>query len=169
MQTSEKNLTGWYFLAFVMILYLITGFFQVDLIFTAFHFALKIFKSIIPVFIMIFILMFLINTIITPQMISRYIGQSSGIKKWLIAVIGGIISSGPIYMWYPMLKHLHEKGVSYGFIATFLYSRAIKLPLLPLIILYFGLRYTIILTFIMIVISIVQGVVFDRIKLNHIK
>ena len=57
-----------------------------------------------------------------------------------------------------------KKGVGFGLIATFIYSRAIKLPLLPIMIYYFGIKYTIVLTVVLIVMSIVQGKIIEKIK-----
>ena len=66
-------------------------------------------------------------------------------------------------MWYPLLAELKEKGIGYGYLATFLYNRAIKIPLLPIAIFYFGLKYVVILTIVMIFISIIQGIIINRI------
>ena len=63
-----------------------------------------------------------------------------------------------------MLKELKERGVNYGFISTFLYNRAIKPALIPLMIYYFGLNFTIILTFVMIVMSVIQGFIFEKLE-----
>ena len=106
--------------------------------------------------------MAIINYFVSPQKLVRYIGKSAGIKRWIIAIITGIISTGPIYLWYPLLSELKKQGVSNGFIATFLYNRAIKIPLIPLMIFYFGLAYVIVLTIVMIIISIVQGLIVEK-------
>jgi len=164
MKDSEQSNVGWYFLLVVIILYLITGFFKFDAILPSLNFSLKILISVIPIFILVLIIMIIVNYYITPKSVNKYLGKSSGLKRWLIAIIGGIISTGPIYMWYPMLKELKKKGVNYGFIATFLYNRAIKLPLIPMIIFYFGLTFTIILSIIMIIMSVIQGLIFEKLE-----
>jgi uncharacterized membrane protein YraQ (UPF0718 family) len=164
MKKSEKSYVGWYFLLIVIIFYFITGIFKLDAILPSLKFAYKIFTNVILIFILVFILMVVINYYITPKAVNRYLGKSSGPKRWFIAITSGIISTGPIYMWYPMLKELKKKGVSYGFIATFLYNRAVKLPLIPIIILYFGLTFTIILTIVMIIMSVIQGLIFEKME-----
>ena len=131
MKKTEKSYAGWYFLLTVVILYVIIGLFKIEVILPALKFSLKIVKNIIPVFLVIFALMVAFNFFISPYTVRKYLGKSSGFTRWLIAVGGGIISTGPIYMWYPMLKELKKEGVQYGFIATFLYNRAIKPPLIP--------------------------------------
>ena len=63
-----------------------------------------------------------------------------------ISASAGIISVGPIYAWYPLLKDLKEKGAANDLIAIFLNNRAIKPFLLPVMISYFGWLYVLILT-----------------------
>ncbi|MEA2074619.1 MAG: hypothetical protein U9O85_02630 [Euryarchaeota archaeon] len=65
---------------------------------------------------------------------AKYAGEGSGIKGWFLAISAGIISHGPIYIWYPLLKELRDRGMRSGLIAAFMYSRAIKIPLLPYIV-----------------------------------
>ena len=144
-------------------MYVLIAFFKPEAALDSVLFALEIFKKIIPVFGFVFLIMLITNYFVTPDIIAKHLGKSSGFKKWTIAVAGGVISSGPIYMWYPMLKQLHEKGVSYGFISAFLYCKAIKIPLMPMLSFYFGLKYMIILTAVMIVVSVIQGLIFEKI------
>lgn len=162
MKKSEQSYTGYYFLIAVVIFYVIVFFINPGKISESLNFTTNIFKQIIPIFILVFGLTIAINYFVTPQRISKYIGEKAGIKKWIIAVVGGIISTGPIYMWYPMLKELRNKGVKNGFIATFLYNRAIKLPLIPMIVYYFGIEFTVVLTIVMIISSIIQGLIIER-------
>jgi uncharacterized membrane protein YraQ (UPF0718 family) len=71
---------------------------------------------------------------------------------------------GSIYLWYPLLKELSEKGMKKGLIATFLYNRAVKIPLLPLMVYYFGWLFTLFLTLYMIIFSVFLGIIMDRIS-----
>jgi len=118
--------------------------------------------KVIPVILLVFILMAITNYFIKPSFLVKVMGKKSGVLGWIIAIITGIISTGPIYMWYPLLADLKKKGVRQGLIATFLYNRAIKIPLLPMIILYFGLTFTIILTIVMMIISVFQGLLIEK-------
>ncbi len=114
------------------------------------------------VLIIVFALLFLFNLFVTPQLVKRWLGHASGVKGWLIAIVGGVLSSGPIYLWYPLLADLEEHGMRPALAATFLYNRAIKIPLLPLLIQYFGVPFTLILSGYMLLFSIVQGWVVER-------
>ena len=80
----------------------------------------------------------------------------------MISIIAGVISMGSIYVWYPLLKDLKDKGVKDKFIATFLYNRGIKLQWLPILLLYFGWVYSVTLLIVMVVMSIFQGVLTER-------
>jgi uncharacterized membrane protein YraQ (UPF0718 family) len=160
--TTEKSYTGWYFLMAVIWIYVIVFFLKPDSIIPGLQFFIQILKKLIPVFLLVFILMALTNYLISPKKLVKWMGKGSGAKGWLIAILTGILSTGPIYMWYPLLNELQEKGVRNALIAAFLYNRAIKIPLLPMLILYFGITYAIILMAVMVVISIFQGIAIEK-------
>ena len=129
-----KQISGsWYFLIVILLMYLGLFIFRQDMFSSSISFFYNILLKIIPIFILVFVLMSLTNYFITPKFIMKHLGEK-GIKKWFFIVIGGMLSTGPIYMWYPLLADLKSKGLSYGLIACFLYNRAIKVPLLPLMI-----------------------------------
>ena len=158
-----KKISGkWYFLLVMILIYLFLLFFKSDSFVSASLFFLDILKKIIPILLAVFVLMSLINYFFTPKIISKYF-KKKGIKKWFFVIVGGILSTGAIYVWYPLLADLKNKGLSYGLIACFLYNRAIKIPMIPLMIFYFSLKYVVILCFVMIFMSVVQGIIIDKI------
>jgi uncharacterized membrane protein YraQ (UPF0718 family) len=106
---------------------------------------------------LVFILMLALNFLLKPAHITKFLGREAGIKGILLSVTAGIISAGPIYAWYPMLKAFREKGADSSFIAIFLGNRAVKPFLLPIMILYFGWIYALILTVFTIFGSLVTG------------
>lgn len=129
----------------------------------AFSIVVDLLKKLAPLFVLIFVLMTVVNYYITPKRIARLLGSSGvSLKAWVVAIVGGVLSSGPIYMWYPLLRDLRKKGVTNGLIATFLYARAIKLPLLPLLILYFGFSYSVVLILVMLVMAVIQGLLVQK-------
>ncbi len=157
-----KQISGsWYFLIIILLIYLLLFIFKQDLFSLSLNLFYDIFLKIIPVFVFVFVLMSLINYFITPKFIIKHL-KEKGIKKWFFAIIGGILSSGPIYMWYPLLADLKNKGLNYGLIACFLYNRAIKIPLIPLAIIYFSWQYILVLTIVMVIISIIQGILINK-------
>jgi uncharacterized membrane protein YraQ (UPF0718 family) len=163
MRKSETSRAGWYFLLIVIAVYIIAGIIKPDAILPSLKFLLGIFKNIWWVFLLVFALLAVLNYYVMPKHVYKYLSKSSGAKGWFMAVAGGIISTGPIYMWYPLLNELQKHGTRTGLLAAFLYNRAIKPALLPLLIFYFGLTYTIVLTAVMIVMSIIQGIIVEKI------
>lgn len=158
----ERISGRWIFLITVIVLYLVLLFVNFNLAKNVLSQLLYLLQKIIPVFVLVFILIFFSRLFFNPKKIVKFIGESAGIKGWFISIIGGILSTGPIYMWYPLLSDLKEKGMKNSFIATFLYNRAVKIPLLPMMIYYFGLPFTITLTFYMILFSIINGILVDK-------
>jgi uncharacterized membrane protein YraQ (UPF0718 family) len=117
----------------------------------------KVFFNITIPLCLVFILMLALNLLLKPAYITKLLGKEASIKGILLSVTAGIISAGPIYAWYPMLKALREKGADSSFIAIFLGNRAVKPFLMPIMILYFGWIYVLILTVFTIFGSLVAG------------
>ena len=123
--------------------------------------ALEILGWILPVFAVVILFTATINFFLKPKQIAAHLGRESGFKGWLIAMLAGVISHGPMYAWYPMIEDLKKHGLKSGLIATFFYARALKVPLLPLMIEYFGWMFTLTLSAYILIASLVQGVVIE--------
>lgn len=147
----------WHFLAGVAALYVVLAPFLWWDIVEALRTSLHIIVRVLPALLVVFLLMWLVNAFVTPKRLTKHLGRSAGVKGWLIAIVGGIISAGPLYLWYPLLNDLQRHGVRNAYLATFLYNRAVKLPLLPVLIVYFGLSYTLLLFLLMVLLSIPVG------------
>jgi uncharacterized membrane protein YraQ (UPF0718 family) len=158
----EKVGAGEAILFFAMIGYMILGIFDVVLLRDVLGALIKLMARIAPVLLIVFVVMFLTNLFFENKSISRFLGKGSGLRGWMVAMAGGIVSSGPIYMWYPLLSDLKEKGMRDSLIATFLYNRAIKIPLLPMMVHYFGWDFTLALSITMVLFSVVNGVLVQR-------
>jgi uncharacterized membrane protein YraQ (UPF0718 family) len=116
-----------------------------------------IFVSVLIPLFTVFVIMLLLNLFLKPAQVARFLGKGSGIKSALLSAVAGIISTGPIYAWYPLLKDLKRQGAANSPIAIFLYNRAVKPFLLPVMIGYFGWEYVVILTICMVLGSFVIG------------
>ncbi len=157
----EKIEGKWIFLIIISLAYLIIGFINIALFHKTLIALSKLILKLAPTLAFIFILMFLSDLFFNAKKISKHIGHNSGFKGWLITIIAGIISSGPIYMWYPILSDLKDKGMQNKYIATFLYNRSVKIPLVPMMIYYFGLSFTIIFNIYIIIFSIINGLLVN--------
>jgi uncharacterized membrane protein YraQ (UPF0718 family) len=98
-----------------------------------------------------FAVMFLLNFFIKPAHVSRLLGRGAGAKGLILSTIAGIVSMGPIYAWYPLLRDLREKGASKFHLANFLSNRAVKPFLLPVMVFYFGWGFVLVLNVLIIV------------------
>jgi uncharacterized membrane protein YraQ (UPF0718 family) len=117
----------------------------------------SILLSILPVMVLVFAMMFVTNLFMKPKRVVKYLGGGSGLRGWLFAIGGGIISTGPAYMWYKMLADLREHGMKESLIAAFIYNRAVKIPLIPIMVYYFGWIFTATLTIYMLAFSVING------------
>ncbi len=160
--TSEKSYSGWYFLAFAVLVYILAFIYSPAIAYSALDIFGSILFRVLPIFALIFVLMSLTNYYMTPKKLVSYLGKGSGAKGWMIAIVSGILSTGPIYMWYPLLEDLKDQGMRYALISAFLYNRAVKIPLLPLLVSYFGLWYSIVLMLVMVMVSVLQGSLTEK-------
>jgi len=163
---KRRGLGGWLFLALVVASYGMIGLFKPEATTQAVTFFLHVMRQVLPVLGLVFILLFIANLLLEPKWIKRYLGTGAGLKGWVAAVFGGILSIGPIYVWYAVLSELQAKGMRTALIATFLYSRAVKLPLLPLMIHYFGIAYTLVLCMYLIILAGINGILVEKLVLR---
>ena len=138
----EKVGGSWMFLLLVTVVYITFGIVDLELVRNVLPVFGILILRILPVLILVFVIMFLTNLLFEAKSIVRILGKGSGLQGWIFAIAGGIISSGPIYMWYPLLGDLKERGMKDCLIAAFLYNRAIKIPLIPMMVYYFGCSFT---------------------------
>lgn len=106
---------------------------------------------------LVFVVMLAFNLLLKPAQIVRFLGKEAGIKGIILSMAAGIISAGPIYAWYPLLAEVRKKGAGNIPITVFLYNRAVKPFLLPVMIAYFGWAYVGTLTFLTMLASIGIG------------
>jgi uncharacterized membrane protein YraQ (UPF0718 family) len=116
----------------------------------------------LPVLALVFALLFVFDLLLNPQRVAQHLGRPGRVRGWLIALGAGILSAGPIYAWYPLLAELRGKGMRASTAAVFLYARAIKLPLLPLLYHYFGTAYSVVLSLYLAGFALLSGVVMER-------
>ncbi len=161
-QGRQRPTGGWLFFLATVLSTLILALVRPQAVIHAIPFFLSLVGRIWPVLIFVFGLLFVSNLLLSPQFVKRSMGRASGRRGWLIAIVGGILSSGPIYLWYPLLRELRKHGMRPALAAAFLYNRSVKPALLPLLIYYFGWGLTLILTIYMVVFSIVQGLLVER-------
>ncbi len=160
---KQQSRAGAYFLVSVVALYLLLFPFRPEAVQEGLRTSGGLLLSVVPIILLVALFMGVINYFASPRSISRYVGKGSGVKGWALAVSIGIVSHGPVYLWYPLLRDLRTRGMRSGLAAAFLYNRAIKIPLLPLMVYYFGPLFVAVLLFLMIVASVIEGTIVERI------
>jgi uncharacterized membrane protein YraQ (UPF0718 family) len=167
MKNKKKKNRTWgspIFLGSVAVLYLILFFISPDRTIISLKTSGNIFIKLIPVLLLVILFMGLLDFFLKPKSISKHLGKESGFKGWAIALAAGILSHGPIYAWYPLLKELQKQGMRIGLMVVFLYNRAIKIPLLPVLIAFFGIKFTLVLLIWTIMASLIEAKVMEMLE-----
>ena len=113
--------------------------------------------KILPIIVVVILFTGLLNYFLRPKQVASHLGHESGAMGWLWALAAGLVSHGPMYAWYPLLEDLRSHGMRDGLIVVFFTARAIKVPLLPMMIDYFGWAFTLVLSFYILIGALVQG------------
>ncbi|OQX73393.1 MAG: permease [Campylobacteraceae bacterium 4484_4] len=158
----SPKISGLIFLPLVLAVYAVLYRLSPDKTLLALQKSGIIFLKILPILVIVILLLGVINHFFDARKISRHLGEESGLKGWIYATVGGILSHGPSYVWYPMLAQIRDHGAKEGLIVTFFYARAIKLPLLPIMISYFGWRFTLVFSLWLIATAVLQGAIYEK-------
>lgn len=158
---KKPQFKGVKFLSGVVIIYICLAAFDLQGVLNSISNTLITLGDIWPLFLFIIALTTLINYFLKPHLIKKHLGEESGKKAVFYALIGGIISHGPMYAWYGLLEELRVKGVKDQLLIIFLYSRAIKIPMIPFSISIFGTTFTIIISIYILLFALLQGKLYS--------
>ena len=160
-QDKPSGFRGKYLFLTVLILYGVLFFVNTQSALQALRKSSHILVRILPVFVIVILFTALLNYFLKPGQIARHLGRESGYSGWLWALTAGVISHGPMYAWYPLFEDLRKHGIRDGLIVVFFSSRVIKIPLLPMMIDYFGWLFTLILSLYILIGALLQGWIFE--------
>jgi len=126
--------------------------------------AWKSFENILPQFLSILIIMGIMLAVLSPQTISRLIGQQSGWPGMGMAAVIGSITLIPGFVAFPLAAVLLNSGAGFMQIAVFISTlMMVGIVTIPVEIKYFGRKATITrnaLAFVFsFIVAIVMGVV----------
>lgn len=97
-----------------------------DIVFTA---SWEFFFEMIWILPAVMILMGLFMVWVSKDMVVKYLGKTSGIKGFFLALLFGALPTGPLYVAFPMAAALIKKGARISNIIVFLSAWAcIKIP-----------------------------------------
>ncbi len=96
--------------------------------------------SILPA---IVVLIGLFAVFVPKQMVANYLGQASGVKGFLLAILLGALPTGPLYVAFPLAAAMLKKGARVANMIVFLTAWAcIKLPQEMVELQFMGLEFT---------------------------
>ncbi len=151
------------FLFWVAVLYLTLWQIMPGKTAAAFQISIDFFFRLVLPFFLVFCFMVLLNLFLTPPRFEKIIQNGSGIKQTVFAAIAGILSSGPIFAWYPILKELRDRGAAPSLMAVFLINRAVKPALVPMLVSLFGWPFVLLFTLLTVAASFCVGFCINRI------
>ncbi len=126
--------------------------------------ALKAFENILPQFLGIVLLIGVILSILSPQQISQLIGENSGWVGVVIATVIGSITLIPGFLAFPLAAALLENGAGYMQIGAFVSSlMMVGIVTMPVEVLYFGKKATLLRNGMGLVFSILVAMVIGGI------
>ena len=159
---KPKSKSGWIMLTVTLIIYAALGLSDSSLALAALNKSFDSLKMIAPTLCVVFVILGLMNSFIKPKKIAKYLGKESGVKGEFIALFAGVLSHGPSYIWFPILSEIRSHGARDGVIIAFFYARAIKLPWLPIMIGYFGMTFTLVLSIYILLSAFLQANIADK-------
>ncbi len=124
---------------------------------------MKTFASVLLLILAVFCLIGLLQVWIRRDQIVRLLGQNSGFRGFLIAILCGTFLMGPPYIIFPLLLQIKEQGARWAIVVTVLSCYAVKLQMLPVEAQFLGWGFTLLRSLIIVVIAIPVGMLIEKI------
>jgi uncharacterized membrane protein YraQ (UPF0718 family) len=162
-ETGKPRRPGaWLFLAGVLLAWLAAAVLAPARVGPALDLFRQLLGEVLPALGLVFVLLFLANLFAERPWIERHLGREAGVRAWLVALAAGVLAAGPPWPWYALAGQFMRRGIAPGVAAAFLYARAVKLPLLPLLVHYFGLAYAVTLGIWLLLLAVLGGLAMER-------
>jgi hypothetical protein len=157
---------GLIFFAIVACMYAVVAVFVPETALAALLASLMVFKGVIVPLCLVFAALILSNLFLRPHHVARMLGRGSGVRGSALALAAGILSTGPAYAWYPLLGSIRRQGGGAAQISVFLFGRSIKPFLLPAMVAYFGIVFTIVLNLLIATGAFAVGWITERLPVH---
>lgn len=164
MKEARSHLKGWIFLGAVVLVWLAVAVIAPEYAARAITLFSGLLMKVLPTLALVFVLLFLANLLTDQPWLKRGLASRPGLHGWLIAVVAGVLASGSLYVWYALVGELRQKGMRPGLAAAFLYAFSVKLPLLPLLVHFFGLTYAVVLNAYLILFAVLGALLVERLE-----
>ena len=150
------------FLFMMVLLYVVVFFLNRTFFYQVFFNFLSLFSSIYLIILFVFFVMFMVNLFLKDEFIKKHLGEGSGLKGWVWALITGILVPSPPYVVFPLLSDMRNKGMKVSLIVAFLYARNLQIIFLPVLSFYFGFWFAVVVSVYVFVFSILSGIVVEK-------
>lgn len=143
--------------------YLIAGMIDYPFILGVFNKFIQTLVGLLPILIFVFGIIFVVDLFLSPEKIKKHLGHDSGWKGWLYAVLGSVFIVSPPYVIFPLLGEFKDRGMKYSLMAVFLGNRNVQPAFLPVMVYYFGLTFTVVISIYILAFSILTGVIMGKV------
>jgi uncharacterized membrane protein YraQ (UPF0718 family) len=164
MARERKGRGGWWFLATAVLIFALAAAVDPERAQAALALTGRLLLHLLPVLALVFVLTFLLDLLLDRARVARWLGHGSGRRGWWLALLAGVLSMGPAPAWYALLRDLRGQGMRPALAAAFLGARAVKPPLLPLLVHYFGLAYAALLSAYLLLAAVAAGWLVERVE-----
>jgi len=131
-----------------------------DIVFTA---SWEFFVEMIWILPAVMILMGLFMVWVSKDMVVKYLGRTSGIKGFFLALLFGALPTGPLYVAFPMAAALMKKGACISNIIVFLSAWAcIKIPQEMVELQFLGLKFMALRLILIIIFVAIMAISIER-------
>lgn len=111
----------------------------------------------------IMIIIGLFSVWVPKELVVKYMGKTSWIKGILLAIVLGMLPTGPLYIAFPMATALLKKGAKISNIIIFISAWAcIKLPQELVEVQFLGIEFTLLRLALTIVFVIIMGIIIEE-------
>ncbi|HDJ23875.1 MAG TPA: hypothetical protein ENF17_08315 [Candidatus Aminicenantes bacterium] len=124
----------------------------------------KFFVELILILPAVMVLMGLFSVFISRETVVKYLGKTSGLKGFLLALFFGALPTGPLYVAFPLAAVLIQKGARRANIVIFLSAWAcIKIPQEVVELQFLGLKFMAARLALITIFVILMGLIIERI------
>ena len=125
--------------------------------------SLRFFYEMISILPAIVVLIGLFAVFVPKQMVADYLGDASGVKGFLLAILLGALPTGPLYVAFPLAAAMLKKGARVANIIVFLTAWAcIKLPQEMVELQFMGLEFTLLRFGLTAIAAVLMGLLTER-------
>ncbi|MBS4536463.1 permease [Clostridium sp. D2Q-14] len=151
-------------ISFVSLVYLILLIFNSDKFMESISNSSYYLLEMIQILPAIFLLTAIIDTLIPKKVIVNRMGENSGFSGYILSLVLGSISAGPIYAAFPIAKTLLSKGAGISNIVIILSAWAVvKVPMLLNEVKFLGIDFMIVRWILTVIAIFTMGYITSRI------